>query len=148
MNINTITETEGRELDPDYHNPKRMEASQMANTLKEEAIQYEPKTTLNIADLNKIPLSLELKDGNGKTKDGEEFTYKYAVIDGKEYRVAGTIIGGIKAILEKMPNLEFVAVLKSGQGRDTRYQVIPYTAPTAPISTVEAIVQPPAAPPQ
>ncbi len=117
-------------------------------SLKDEAIQYEPKTTLNIADLNKIPLSLELKDGQGKTKDGEEFTYKYAVIDGKEYRVAGTIIGGIKAILEKMPNLEFVAVLKSGQGRDTRYQVIPYTAPAAPITTAEAIVQPPAAPPQ
>ncbi len=100
----------------------------MANTLKEEAIKYEPKTTLNIADLDKIPLSLELKDGSGKTKEGEEFTYKYAEIDGKEYRVAGTIIGGIKAILEKMPNLQFVSVIRSGQGRDTRYSVIPYTA--------------------
>ena len=119
----------------------------MVNTLKEEAIKYEPKTTLNIADLNKIPLSLELKDGSGKTKEGEEFTYKYAVVDEKEYRVAGTIIGGIKAILQKMPNLEFVSVIRSGQGRDTKYQVIPYQEQEA-ITTEEAIVQPPAAQPQ
>lgn len=98
-------------------------------SLKDEAIQYEPKTTLNIADLEKIPLSLELKDGEGETKEGEKFTYKYAVIDGKEYRVAGTIIGGIKAILQKMPDLEFVSVIKTGAGRDTRYQVIPHTGP-------------------
>lgn len=104
-------------------------------SLKDEAIQYEPKTTLNIADLDKIPLSLELKDGSGETKEGKEFTYKYAEIEGKEYRVAGTIIGGIKALLEKMPNLEFVSVLKTGSGRDTKYQVIPYQEPvrTEPI---------------
>ena len=96
-------------------------------TIKEMAKQYEPKTTLNIADLDKIPLDLELKDGEGETKDGEKFTYKYAIVDGKEYRVAGTIIGGIKLILQKMPNLAYVSVIKSGSGRDTRYQVIPYT---------------------
>ena len=95
-------------------------------SLKDEAKQYEPKTTLNIADVNKIPLSLELKDGSGETKGGKEFTYKYTIIDGKEYRVAGTIIGGIKAILQKMPNLQFVSVVRSGQGRDTKYQVVPY----------------------
>ena len=77
-------------------------------TLKEEAQNYEPPTTLNIADLDKIPIDLELKDGSGKNKDGEEFTYKYAEIDGKQYRVAGSILGGIKAILQKMPDLKFV----------------------------------------
>lgn len=117
-------------------------------SLKDEAIHYEPKTTLNIADLDKIPLSLELKDGEGETKEGKEFTYKYAEIEGKEYRVAGTIIGGIKAILQKLPNLQFVTVLKSGAGRDTKYQVIPYTEPfvaqpQAPITAAEAIASRP-----
>ncbi len=134
---NEMTEQECRLMDIDY-NPIKDGGNTMAS-LKDEAISYEPKTTLNIADLNKIPLSLELKDGNAKTKEGEEFTYKYAVIDDKEYRVAGTIIGGIKAILEKMPNLEFVSVLKSGAGRDTRYQVIPYQEPQQPITKAEAI---------
>jgi hypothetical protein len=52
--------------------------------------------------------------------------YKYAEIDGKQYRVAGSIIGGVKALLEKMPNLEFVSVIKQGSGMNTKYQVIPY----------------------
>ncbi len=95
-------------------------------TIKESAQAYEPPTTLNIADLEKIPINLELKDGSGKDKEGQEFKYKYATIDGKQYRVAGSILGGIKAILEKVPNLEFVQVIKQGQGMNTRYQVIPY----------------------
>jgi len=96
-------------------------------TLRDEAKAYEPPQTLNIADLDKIPIDIELFDGKGKDNKGNEFTYKYAKIDGKEYRVAGTIIGGIKAILEKMPNLQYVSVLKQGEGMSTRYQVIPCT---------------------
>ena len=100
--------------------------SKMA-TMREEAKAYEPPQTLNIADLDKIPIELELYDGEGKDKEGEVFKYKFAKIDGKEYRVAGSILGGIKAILEKIPNLEFVQVIKQGQGMNTRYTVIPYT---------------------
>ena len=96
-------------------------------TIREESQAYEPPMTLNIADLEKIPISLELKDGEGKDKDGAVFKYKYAEIDKKQYRVAGSILGGIKAILQKMPNLEFVQVIKQGQGMNTRYNVIPYT---------------------
>ena len=94
-------------------------------TLKEEAQQYEQPQTLNIADLDKIPIDIEVLDGEGKDKDGEVFKYKYAVIAGKSYRIAGSIIGGIKAILAKMPNLKHVSVVKQGQGMNTRYTVIP-----------------------
>ena len=87
---------------------------------------YEPPQTLNIADLDKIPIDIDLKDGEGKDSDGEVFTYKYAVVNGKQYRVAGSIIGGIKAILHKMPNIKFVTVVKQGQGMNTRYTVLPY----------------------
>jgi len=100
-------------------------------TLREEAQAYEPPQTLNIADLDKIPIDIELKDGKGKTKEGEDFSYKYAVIDSKEYRVAGSIIGGIKALMEKIPDLQFVAVIRQGMGQNTRYQVIPL--PNKPI---------------
>ena len=94
-------------------------------TLREEARAYEPPLTLNIADLEKIPVDIELKDGSGKTSDGEEFKYKYVVIDGRQYRVAGSIIGGIKALPQKLPDLKYVAVVKQGSGMNTRYQVIP-----------------------
>lgn len=98
-------------------------------TLKESAMAYEHPQTLNIADLEKIPISLEVKDGEGKDKEGTTFKYRFATIEGKDYRIAGTILGGIKAILEKMPNLEFVSVIKHGTGMNTRYTVLPYTEP-------------------
>ncbi len=140
--LNNIREVEGRLIDPEYHNPTKDGGAEMA-TVKEEAQAYEPPQTLNIADLDKIPIDLELKNGEGKDKGGEVFKYKYAVIDGKQYRVAGSILGGIKAVLQKVPNLQFVQVIKQGQGMNTRYSVIPYTAPTAPITTAEAIAPQP-----
>ena len=96
-------------------------------TIKEEAMAYEQPQTLNIADLEKVPVDLELKDGEGKNKSGEVFKYKYAEIEGKQYRVAGSILGGIKAILKKMPHIKYITVLREGEGMNTRYQVIPYT---------------------
>ncbi len=94
-------------------------------TLLDTAKVYEPKQRPNIADLDKIPLSIELKDGKGADKLGEEYTYKYAVIDGVEYRVPGPVIGAIKAILVKKPDMQFVSVIKTGTGSETRYTVIP-----------------------
>jgi len=96
-------------------------------SLKESAMEYEPPQTLNIADLDKVPVDIEVFDGEGKDKEGKVFKYKYAKIDGKEYRIAGSILGGIKAILGKMPNLKYISVIKSGTGMSTKYQVIPYT---------------------
>ncbi len=98
----------------------------MAKT-KEEAKAYIPKETLNIADLDEFSINIVLLDGEGTDKEGKPFYYKYAEIDSKEYRVAGSVIGGVKALMEKMPNLEKVSVLKQGSGLNTTYQVIPIT---------------------
>ena len=148
LESNEMTQEECRLMDSDYYIQPKVEGGAEMATLREAAQAYEPPQTLNIADLDKIQIDMELKDGTGKDKQGQEFKYKYAEIDGKQYRVAGTILGGIQAILQKVPNLQFVQVIKAGQGMNTRYTVIPYTAPAAPITTQEAIVQPPAAPPQ
>lgn len=105
---------------------KMTEENKMAN-MKEEALAYESPQTLNIADLEKVSIDIELLQGKGKSSDGEEFTYKYTVIEEKEYRIAGSVIGGVKALLEKIPNLKYFSVIKQGTGMNTRYQVIPYT---------------------
>lgn len=101
-------------------------------TLKEEAQAYMPPRTLNIADLDKIPIDIELQTEKSINSKGEEFSYKYAVINEQKYRVAGTIIGGIKALLKKIPNLKYVSVLKQGEGMNTRYQVIPFVEQQQP----------------
>ena len=97
------------------------------SSLKEEAKEYEPPQTLNVADLERVPIDFELMDRIANEGTPDEFKYKYMTIDGKDYRVPGSVIGAVKALLEKIPTLKFVQVLKSGVGLNTRYQVIPIT---------------------
>ena len=94
-------------------------------TLKDEAQAYELKQTLNIAELDKVPVGIEVLNGEGKDKEGVVFKYKYAQIDGKEYRIPGIVLGGIKALISNMPNLQYIKVIRQGTGRATTYQVVP-----------------------
>ena len=95
--------------------------------IKEEAQTYTAPTTMNIADLDKVAIDIELKDGEGKDKEGAVFKYKYIEVNDVQYRVPGSVLGGIKAVLSKVPNLKFFSVIKQGEGLSTRYQVIPIT---------------------
>ena len=97
------------------------------STIRESAINYEGHELLNIADLDKIPIDLELKEGIGKDKDGIEYKYKYTIIDNKRYRIAGTILGSLKTLLKAVPHIKHIQIIKEGEGLKTRYQVIPYT---------------------
>ncbi len=92
-------------------------------TLKEEAQAYEPKQTLNIADLEEVPINLQLQDGSGTDNNGNEFQYKYAELNGKEYRVPYVVLGEIKKILKLKPSVEKVNVKRQGSGLSTRYEV-------------------------
>jgi len=93
--------------------------------LKEEAANYEPPTTKNIADLEVVNVDLELHDGEGKDKNGDIFRYKYIVHMNEEYRVPGKVLGDLKEILKQNPNLKVFKVAKKGEGLKTQYTVIP-----------------------
>ena len=92
-------------------------------TIKEEAMAYEPKTTLNIADLEAVPVDLDLYDGEGSDDKGEPFKYKYAVLNEKQYRVPNVVLGEIKKMLKLKPEIKKVKVNKHGSGLSTRYEV-------------------------
>lgn len=92
-------------------------------TLKETAQAYEPKTTLNIADLDRVDLSFPIESRTGKDKDGDDFNYKVMIVNGIEYRVPNTVLEKIKEMLDLKPDLKFVKVEKSGSGLATRYAV-------------------------
>ena len=64
----------------------------MANTLKEEAENYEPKKTANIADLEKFDISEPMEDREGKDNEGKVFKYKVLVRDGTDYRVPNSVL--------------------------------------------------------
>ena len=93
--------------------------------LNEAALNYETPKTKNIADLDKVPVELELEDGEGKDSEGKVFRYKFIVVDGESYRVPGSVLGGLKAVLTKKPDLKFFSVSRQGEGMNTRYIVVP-----------------------
>ena len=100
------------------------EDNQMAN-LKETVLAYEPPQTLNVADLEVVPIDVEVHEETGKNKEGEDFTYNYIEVDGKRYRVPNSVLTELKTILEEQPNLTKFRVKKTGAGLQTRYTVIP-----------------------
>jgi len=95
----------------------------MQTTLKEQAKAYEPKQTLNIADLDRVSLDFPLETRNGTDSEGKEYSYHVLVVNGQEYRVPNPVLEKIQEILELRPNTKFVKVEKKGTGKATRYSV-------------------------
>lgn len=96
-------------------------------TIKEEAQGYEPKQTKNIADLPEVSVNLIIEDDvrTGTDKDGKVFEYKVTLINDEEYRVPDSVLKALKVHLEQKPDLEKFKVVKSGEGLNTTYTVVP-----------------------
>ena len=92
-------------------------------TLKEESLAYEPKITLNIADLDQVPIDVEMHEGEGMDSENKPFAYMYIALNEKEYRVPKSVLEEIKTILKLKPTVTKVKVEKSGTGLSTRYKV-------------------------
>jgi len=93
--------------------------------LREEAKAFEPKKTLNVADLEVLSLDAKIEARIGIDKDGVEFGYKVALVAGQEYRVPASVLADIKTLLEAKPTLKTVRIIKKGTGMNTKYSVIP-----------------------
>jgi len=93
------------------------------STLKEEALVYEQKRTLNITDLDKVDLSFPIEGRSSEDKEGKPYSYKVMVVNGQEYRVPYTVLEEIKKMLALKADLAFVKVTKTGEGKATKYSV-------------------------
>ncbi len=99
--------------------------------LKETATAYEPKKTLNIADLDKVDLTWPVENRTWTTtkedEDGKEYqeTYQYQVmiVNDIEYRVPNSVLEEIQKMVKLVPELQFVKVEKTGSGFGTKYDV-------------------------
>jgi len=92
-------------------------------SLKETAKEYEPKLTLNIADLDKVDISFPVEDRTGTDKEGKPFEYKVMIANSQEYRVPNTVLEEIKKILKLKSETKYVKVSKKGSGLATSYSV-------------------------
>ena len=93
-------------------------------SMKEEAQAYEPPQTKNIADLEKIPVGIEVEEREFSKDDGTTFKIKVVNLNDEDYRVPTSVLKSLKAILEEKPDLEYFKVKKTGEGLKTEYTVI------------------------
>ena len=93
--------------------------------LKDESLNYEAPKTKNIADLEIVSVEIEVEDRVGKDSNGEEFKFKVVIVNGEDYRIPGSVLGGLREILKGKPNLKTFKVAKQGTGMNTKYFVIP-----------------------
>jgi hypothetical protein len=97
----------------------------MNQTIGQCADNYMPKTARNITELKTVSVDFVVHNEKGIDGEGEEYTYNYIEVNGERYRVPNTILKDLKAIREKKPALKTFTVSKTGEGRNTRYTVIP-----------------------
>ena len=109
---------------PTYESLHAKGGKNMAD-LKQEAKNYEPKVTKNIADLEKVPINMEVKSKTVSEGTADEFTYNYIEVEGEEYRVPASVLKSLKAIIEEKPDMAIFKVVKKGEGMKTEYTVIP-----------------------
>lgn len=115
-----------KEVYDTYINLNNTGGKTMAN-LREAAMAYEPPQILNIADLDVVVIDdiKEIKQGTGTNKEGEPFSYNYATIGNKDYRIPDSVLEELQTILKLKPDVTKVKVKKSGSGLATRYKVEP-----------------------
>lgn len=93
-------------------------------TLKDEATAYEPKKTKNIADLDIVPVDIDVFEEKGTDSEGKEYHYKYVLWEGDKYRVPNVVLDDLKTMIEENPKIKFIKVKKEGSGLSTRYKVL------------------------
>lgn len=98
----------------------------MTNSIRTAAKTYVPKSAKNISELKSVDVdaALMLEQGTN-AESGEDYSYNYIEVNGEKYRVPDSVLSNLKAILEKKPTLKTFCVSKTGEGRLTKYSVIP-----------------------
>ena len=94
-------------------------------TIRETATAYEPKHTKNIAELEKVPINVDIKEVEYTRDDGTIFKVNEIEVEGEKYRVPTSVIAQLQAQLEADDSLLYFKVNKSGEGLKTQYTVIP-----------------------
>ena len=94
-------------------------------SMKEEAENYKAPETANIADLQKVSVSIDIESRVFKKDTPDEFSVKVGIVDGVAYRIPLCVFKDLKTLLSELPQLKFVKVVKKGVGMNTEYTVIP-----------------------
>lgn len=97
----------------------------MNQTIADAAKTYVPKSAKNITELPVVSTALLIEKEIGNPGTDDEYEYNYVEVNGNKYRVPDAVLKDLKAIMAKKPSLQTFSVTKSGEGRQTKYTVIP-----------------------
>ena len=95
------------------------------SNIKEEAQAYTAPQTKNIADLERVPIDLQIEEREFTKEDGTTFTIKVVVLNNEDYRVPISVLKSLKEIIKEKPDLKEFKVSKTGESLKTEYTVIP-----------------------
>ena len=96
--------------------------------LNDTAMLYEKKTTLNIADLDEVPVDIECENKTFKEGTNEEFSILVAKLGDSEYRVPSSVLAQLQGLLKdkRTKDMKKFKVIKTGKTmNDTKYTVVP-----------------------
>lgn len=95
-------------------------------TIGDFAKTYETTSIRNISELKEVDTNVKIESREAVDREGKPFKYKVIIVEGVEFRVPNSVLGSLKAILEKKPNLKKFSVSRTGKDKDnTKYVVIP-----------------------
>ena len=95
-------------------------------TIGEYAKEYEPTRMKTIAEVEAVSVKQVFnKDEERKTQDGDKYKVSYIVVDDEEYRVPNSVLEQLQTFLEEKPEMTTFKVTKKGEGKGTKYTVIP-----------------------
>jgi hypothetical protein len=97
----------------------------MSQSIREAAKTYVPKSAKNITELPVVSADSIIMKEIGNQGMDDEYEYNYIEFNQEKYRVPDSVLKDLKAILAKKPTLQHFAVTKTGEGRQTKYTVIP-----------------------
>lgn len=96
-------------------------------TIQQAAEEYEKKSKPTIDALGTIQTSVEILFREETNMDNEKYDYYYVVEAGVEHRVPASVLTQLKD-LSKTQDFTSFQVLKTGEGKLTKYQVAPLNA--------------------
>ena len=108
-----------------------MNEQQQLGSIKDLALQHKERTFKKIEEYQRIHVDNQITRRICITSEGKEFEIKEMQLFNEDtgtkegVRIPNSVIAGLKILLQDNPNLEYFRVVRTGEGLNTKYTVLP-----------------------
>jgi transcriptional regulator len=83
-----------------------------------------PKAITTIDALDRVPMDISIQTREYTDAEGVPFEILVTTVNDEDYRVPISVLNQLKTLLDKAPDAVAFRVYKTGEGINTRYQVV------------------------